>query len=171
MSKPVFFSWDGEQMIPTNRSMSKLCDELFVVGARYRLVEYEDRSINSHNHYFASLKTAHDNLSDELIERFPTVEHLRKYALIKCGYFDSRSLVVKSNAQAEAVAKFMRPDSEFSVVVAKEATVTIFTAKSQKKTAMGAKVFHESKQAVLDFVASLIGISTEQLTDNVRKAA
>lgn len=171
MTKPISFAWDGEKMLPITSFMAKQCDEQFVVGERYRLTEYEDRSINSHNHYFAFLKQVHDNLRDDFVERFPTPEHLRKYALIKKGYFDSRSLVVKSNAQAHEFAKFMKPCDEFSIVTAQEATVTIFTAKSQSRKAMGAKVFTESKQAVLDFVSELIGATPDQVTKNMRQAA
>jgi len=171
MTTPVLFSWDGEVMQPLGDRMAKLCDEQFVIGMRYRLVEYEDRSIRSHNHYFASLSTAWNNLPEHLAERFPTPEHLRKYALIKCGFYDSRSIAVKSNAQAREIAKFMAPCDEFSIITASEATVTIYTAKSQSMKAMGKADFAESKQKVLEFVSSLIGTTREQLTHNVSEAA
>jgi len=171
MTTPVLFSWDGEAMQPLGERMSKLCDEIFVIGKRYRLVEYQERSTNSHNFYFASLATAWNNLPETLATRFPTPEHLRKYALIKCGLYDSRSIVVKSAAQAREIAKFMAPCDEFSIITASEATVTIYTAKSQSCKAMGKADFAQSKQAVLDFVSNLIGTTNKQLIDNASEAA
>jgi len=84
MTTPVLFSWDGEAMQPLGERMAKLCDEQFVIGMRYRLVEYEDRSSKSHNHYFASLAEAWNNLPEDMAERFPSPEHLRKYSCQDC---------------------------------------------------------------------------------------
>jgi len=171
MTTPVLFSWDGEAMQPLGERMAKLCDEQFVIGERYRLVEYEERPRASHNQYFALIAETWNNLPETLAERFPTPEHLRKYALIKCGFYDGRSIVVKSNAQARDIARFVAPCDEFSIVTASEATVTIYTAKSQSMKAMGKADFAKSKQAVLDYVSNLIGTTQEQVAENVARAA
>jgi len=171
MTTPVLFSWDGEAMLPVGERMAKLCDEQFVVGMRYRLVEYEDRSTKSHNFYFASLAESWNNLPETQAERFPSPEHLRKYALIKCGFYDSRSIVAASKAQARELARFIQPMDEFSIVTTSECTVTIYTAKSQSCKAMSKADFAASKQAVLDFVSNLIGATNKQLADNTGRAA
>ena len=52
---PVNFRWDGEAMVPLN---PRLADRYYVVGETYRLEPREERSPNSHNHYFAAVHEA-----------------------------------------------------------------------------------------------------------------
>lgn len=158
---PLSFAWDGEAMVPKH---PRLADRHYVVGEVYQLEVREDRSSASHRHYFVCINEAHQNLSDELAERFPTPDHLRKYALIRCGYRDERSIVCASKAEALRIAAFMKPMDGYAVVVATDAVVTVLTAKSQSVRAMGRKEFQESKDKVLDFLASLIGTSTAALS-------
>jgi len=180
---PILFIWTGENFWPLGDKMRKLCDEHYVVGGKYRLVEHLDRSPKSHNHYFAALSTAWSNLPEFIAERFPTPEHLRKYALIKCGFYDSRSIVATNKTAARELARFIQPMDEFSIVTTQEAvvsdettgkekiecTVTIYTAKSQSTKAMSRADFAKAKQAVLDFVADIIGASQNQLTQNTKE--
>jgi hypothetical protein len=163
---PMEFVWNGERSVMEPRRRN-VADRTYVDGETYRLGVIEERSANSHNHYFAALAEAYANLPDHLIEQFPTVEHLRKYALIKTGYADQHTLVCSSKAEAQRFAKFLKPVDEFSVVIAREATVTRYTAKSQSLKAMGREDFQLSKAAVLDYVASLIGTSARELEENV----
>lgn len=165
---PLVFEWDGEAMRPLR---PKLADREFTVGEQYRLGVIEERSFNSHNHYFAALNEAWQNLSDEQIERWPTVEHLRKYALIKTGYCDERSVVCSTKAEAERIAAFVRAMNGYGVVLLRDKTVTVYEAKSQSYRAMGKENFQISKAAVLDYVAGLIGTNTRELERNAGAAA
>ncbi len=165
---PIAFHWDGESMIPLN---PRLADRYYVVGETYRLEPREDRSQISHNHYFASIKEAHQNLPEHLAERFATPDHLRKFALIKAGYRDERSVICASKAEAQRVAAFIRPLDDFAVVVASECVVTIYTAKSQSLRAQGKKDFQRIKDRVLDIVSAMIGVGADDLKKNVGKAA
>lgn len=128
------------------------------------LAPYEARSKRAHDHFFAVVDEAHQTLPDDLAERFPSPDHLRKWALIKTGHYDSRSVVCGSKADAARVAAFVRPLDEYAVVVASEAVVTVYTAKSQSLKAMGRKLFQESKADVLDLLAELLGVTVEQLS-------
>ena len=157
---PMIFQWDGEAMKPTR---PKLADQHFVIGEHYTLVEHNPRSQASHSHYFAVINDGWQNLPEHLADRFPTSEHLRKYALIKAGFHDSHSITCASKAEALRVAAFVRPADEFSVVTVSEATVTRYTAKSQSMKAMGKQKFQESKTAVLDVIAAMIGVKPQQL--------
>ena len=157
-------------MQPTAR-MHNRCNAEFVVGQLYRLDEIHDRSANSHRHFFAELHEAWKNLPEREAERFQTSEHLRKYALIRCGYADHRQIVCASKAEAQRVAAFIKPMDEYAVVTVSEAVVTVYTAQSQSMKAMGRKAFQESKTAVLDYVAALIGVSRDELKQNAGKAA
>lgn len=165
---PIAFQWDGESMIPLN---PRLADRYYVVGETYRLEPREDRSQVSHNHYFASIHEAWQHLSDDLTERHPTAEHLRKWALIKAGYCDTRSVVCASKAEAQRFAAFIKPLDDFAVVVANECVVTVYTAKSQSLRAQGKKDFQRVKDRVLDIVSAMIGVGADDLKKNVGKAA
>lgn len=167
-SAPLTFTWDGESMVPRH---ARLADKQFVVGQSYLLEEHQERSTRSHAHYFACIAEAHSNLPEDLAERFPTSEHLRKYVLIQCGYRDERSIVCLSKAEAQRVAGFMRPMDCYAVVTVSEAVVRVYTAQSQSVKAMGAKQFQESKTRVLDFLSDKIGVSTQSLEQNAGRAA
>jgi hypothetical protein len=97
------------------------------------------------------------NLPEQLADRFATSEHLRKWALIKAGYRDERTIVCASKSEAQRIAAFFKPMDDFAVVVSREATVISWTAKSQSVKAMGNKVFQESKTKVLDVLSEMIG--------------
>ena len=166
---PLAFTWTDEGvMVPRH---PEVADRHFVVGDRYTLAVHENRSTASHNHYMAAIKEAHDNLPESVAERLPTPEHLRKYALIKAGYRDERSIACASKAEAQRVASFTKPMDDYAVIIVDEATVTCYTAKSQSYRAMGKQLFGESKQRVLDEIAKLVGVTANELRANVGRAA
>jgi hypothetical protein len=152
---PVLFQWDGEVMVPKAR-FAKACDEAYTVGETYRMVVQEQRSLVSHNHYFATLQDIWESLPEEFGDRIPSAEHLRKFALIRTGFRDERSIVCASKAEAQRLAAFIKPMDDFALVVVNEATVTVYTAKSQSMKAMGKADFQRSKDAVLDYCQGLI---------------
>lgn len=169
MNTPLSYIWDGEAFAVLARHQLA-ADRQFTIGQTYKLDVVEERSAVSHSHYFAALNEAWSNLPDDLAERFQTVEHLRKYALIKAGYFDERSIVCASKAEASRVAAFVKPMDDFAIVATSEATVRVFTAKSQAVRAMGKEVFQDSKTKVLEIVADMIGTSRAQLSQAGRAA-
>lgn len=149
-------------MKPLGR-FNRACDKEFAVGALYPMVIAEQRSSNSHRHYFASIHEAWMNLREDIAERYPTSEHLRKWALVKAGYADERSIVCGSKAEAQRIGAFIKPMDSFAVVIVKEATVKVFTPQSQSTKAMGRKAFQESKEAVLGIVAELVGVTPQAI--------
>lgn len=165
---PLRSTWDGEAFYPRH---PRVADRHLVVGQEYCLVEHHERSIKSHRHYFAAISETWKNLSDEQTERWPSPEHLRKYALIKAGYRDERSIVCASKAEAQRVAAFVKPMDNYAVVAVREAVVIVYTAASQSTKAMGRKEFARSKDAVLKTLSDLIGTTPEALTENARTAA
>jgi hypothetical protein len=159
---PLPCQWDGEAFRPLPR-FARIADKHYVVGETYSLVTHEERSEASHRHYYAALHEVWQNLPDPWATMFPTSEHMRKHALIKAGYCDQRSIACASKAEAQRVAGFIRPMDEYAVVIASEAVVTVYTAKSQSYRAMGRKDFYASKEAVLGWCASLIGTTADEL--------
>ena len=160
---PILFEWNGERMVPANSYWAKRCNEHFVVGLKYQLVEQQERSMKSHRHYFSCIKEAWDNLPEHLAEQYASPEHLRKKALIKAGYRNERSVVCDTPAQATKVAAFLMPIDEYAAVVVRGNVVYHLTAKSQSMKAMGKKEFGESKEAVLNAIAALIDVTPEEL--------
>ena len=141
----------------------KAADRAFVIGETYALAVHEDRSSATHRHYFALINEAWQSLPEHMADRFPTADHLRKWCLIRAGYRDERSIVCASKAEAQRVKAFVGPIDDFAVVVASEAVVTVYTAKSQSMRAMGKAEFQASKQAALDIIAGMIDVSPATL--------
>ena len=166
---PLYFEWtEDEVMRPLE---PKRAARQFCVGMHYRLEVREDRSEASHRGYFAAINEAHANLPEDLAERWPTPEHLRKFCLIKAGYRSERSIACSSELEARRIAVFVAPLDSFAIVVVEKLMVTVYTAESQSYRSMGKKRFNESKSAVLDVLARLIGTSTETLRQNAGMAA
>lgn len=160
---PEPFVWTDEGVMKPLRP--RRADAFYTVGERYILAPVAQRSDSTHKHEFAWLREAWMSLPEHLAERFPTAEHLRKWALIRAGYSDSHTITCASKAEALRVAAFIRPIDEFAVVVASGATVTRYTAKSQSRRAMGAKEFQDSKTAIMEIVAKIIGVEPAQLPE------
>jgi hypothetical protein len=155
-SAPVGFTWDGEAMRPSSRFRQQ-CDRQFVVGQQYVLEERMERSSVSHRHYFASINELWHSLPERLSAEFPSPEHLRKRALIRCGYRDQRSVVCASHAEALRVAAFIRPVDSYAEVSVSGSVVVHLTAVSQNLKSMDRKTFGESKNAVLEWICELVG--------------
>jgi len=156
-------TWDGEVMRPT-KGFAALADKEYVVGEVYTMdVSDPARSMISHRHYFAAVYDAWLNLPEDMAEHFASADHLRKAALIRAGYRDERTLACSSRAEALRVAAFCKPMDDYAIVAVSQAVVRVYTAKSQNVRAMGRKVFQESKDAVLEVLAGMIGVPVKQL--------
>lgn len=160
IERPLLFTWDGEYLIPVSQ---RTADKLLVVGQRYAFVEYADRSQASHSHQFAWLAEAWRNLPENLADLYPTPEHLRKRALIEAGYYDETIVDAGTNAAALRMATFMRAKDDFALVIVRGAFAIERVAKSQSRRAMDRKTFQESKTAIMEIVAALIGVAPEDL--------
>lgn len=157
---PQPFRWTGEAMEPLR---PRLADRHYVIGEVYPLVPEEPRSGASHNHEFAWLKEAWLSLPEDMAERFPSAEHLRKRALIDTGFFTESIIDAGSNAAALRVAAYLRGDDEFAVVIVRGPYVAVRKAVSQSKRAMGNAAFQRSKTAILECIAGLIQVEPATL--------
>lgn len=168
---PIEAIWTGEAFQPTSAYWARRADKQFARGEILRIVHEPERSHSTHAHYFASITEAWRNLPPLMAERFPSPDHLRKWALIKAGYCNTHSMPCSSPTEARRLAAFIRPMDEFSVVSVEKSMVTMFTAMSQSYKAMDKKTFAESKEKVLDIVAAEIGVAKQELSDNAGQAA
>lgn len=165
---PVTFIWQGGAMRPVVDSI--ILDQ-YEEGRKYRLVEYEPRSRESHSHYFAVIGDAWRNLPDDLADQIPSAEHLRKWCLIRTGYCIQRHINFTTDEDAKAAAGVIRTMDDFAVVAVRESTVSIYTAESQSTAAMGKDRFQASKQAVLDKIAEILGVPSADLQAQAGRAA
>ncbi len=159
---PLPFEWDGEAMRPLP-AFTRRADQLYTVGERYILDAHEQRSALSHRHYFAAIREAWATMPEHETDRFPNPEALRKWALIKAGHCDTRTLVASSKAEAVKLATFVRPMDSAAIVVVREAVVTVYTAHSQSERAMGKAEFQRSKDDVLRVIAEMLGTDAKTL--------
>jgi hypothetical protein len=165
---PIDFDWDGESMTPR---VPRLADQHFAVGETYALSPYADRSTVSHNHEFAWLHTAWQNLPEDLTELYPSSEHLRKRALISAGYYNEQIIDAGTNAAALRVATAIRSREEFSLVIVRGPAVVIREAQSQSKRMMGKDAFQLSKTAIMEVVAGILGVTADDLMSPTNVAA
>lgn len=169
MTAAIACHWDGRAFVPLRQSAGQ-CTERFGAGEIVLLDVQEERSALSHRHYFAAIREAWANLPELYDGRWPSPEHLRKWALIQSGYSDERSIVCASKAEARRMAAFIQPCDEYSIVLALGSVVRVFTARSQSLRAMGKAEFQASKDHVLETISKLIGTTAGELEQHARAA-
>ena len=170
-NQPITYRRTNGVLVPKQRW---LFDRLFVESQDYELEIHEPRSTKSHAHFFAVVREAWKNLPEQYGRRFIDAEHLRKFALIKTGWAISRNVVCETVEMAHQVAAVAGQLDESAVIVVQGTVVTIATARSQKITgpgAMKAEEFQKSKQDVIDYIASLIGVDPTTLSSQVSNSS
>ena len=170
MEGAATFHWDGAAMRPLPAYVAYLA-ERYAAGEVVALGPVSGRSPLSHRHYFACVREAWVNLPEALAPRFPTEDHLRKYALIKAGFCETRQIVCASNAEAMRLAATIGPLDDTAVIALEDRVVTLSTAKSQSAGAMTKAQFQASKAAVLALLAELIGVDPAKLIETGKRSA
>lgn len=161
MIRPVAFVWTDEGVMkPTH---PRIADREYVVGERYALVQFEDRSIASHNHEFAFVRDAWLNLPEKYAQQYPSPEHLRKRALIDAGFYDETIVDAGTKSAAIRVAAAMQSIDTFALVFVRDQFVIRRTAKSQSRRAMKKNEFQRSKDAILEIISEMIGTKPSEL--------
>ncbi len=155
---PIRFDWDGEVMRPANAYWAKKCDALFVIGQHYELEQHLERSTASHRAYFAEIKSAWENLPEDIAHQFPSAEALRKYALVKSGHCNQNTFVCETKSQAQKLAAFLRPMDEFGMIDVRGTVVTRYVPHSQSYREMDKERFRKSRDDVLRVIGEILGI-------------
>ena len=117
----------------------------------------EHRSKASHDHFFACVNEAWKNLSEDMADDFPSPEHLRKWSLIKAGFCSETRIACANNSEAMTLATKAKAMDKYSIVAIDGKAVTIWTADSQRRDAMGRQAFQEAKERALHIISNLIG--------------
>lgn len=169
--------WTGRALEPDgNYAMHQLHDRLGA-GEVVNVDLDPERSAKSHKHQFAFVRTAWQTLPEHLkaAPYAKSAETLRKHALIATGFCDAEMMAVGSERRAERVAASMSRLavrlSGYAVTSVEGSVAYCYTPRSQSQKAMGAKAFQASKQAILEWMADLIGVTPDQLASAGRKDA
>jgi hypothetical protein len=125
----------------------------------------EHRSKASHDHFFACVNEAWKSLPEDMAGDFPSPEHLRKWALIKAGFCSETRIVCANNAEALTLAAKAKQMDRYSLVAIDGKLVTIWTADSQRKDAMGRQQFQEAKERALHVLSDLLGTDVASLKE------
>ena len=160
---PIPTMFDGEAFRPLPNFL-RIAREHYGLGEVAPMIRHEERSRRSHDHYFASVGEAWKNLPEHLAARHPTAEHLRKFALVQTGHYDATVYPCQFKTEARRLQAALAANDDFAAIIIDGKTVTKLTAKSQSLQAMGKTAFQKSKTDVLDYLAALIGVETEQLS-------
>ncbi|OFX05672.1 MAG: hypothetical protein A3E78_03240 [Alphaproteobacteria bacterium RIFCSPHIGHO2_12_FULL_63_12] len=147
------FTEDGH-FVPHERFMP-LCWKQYAIGAEYPMIPVEPRNMKSHNHFFACIHTAWENLPEALQKKYPTEEALRAKALVETNWCTERDHVCDTPGKAKYLAGIIRHYSEYSVIKVSGNVVKVFEPKSQAVALMPAEDFKQSKEDVLDWIEAL----------------
>lgn len=170
-AKEIPAVWNGNAFIPDSNAAKAFCARAYRMGQPLTVFIMQERTERTHNHQFAWLDDALENLPERYSEApwAASPEHLRKYALISTGFFNVKSIATESDAEALRWSEVLRTIDPFSVVAIRGDVVHLFTAQSQSMKAMGKERFQRSKTAILNFVANIIGATPEELAQMGRK--
>lgn len=145
----------------------------YAQGEEYPLIVLEPRDRKSHNHYFAALDNAFDNLPESIAARWPTSEHMRKWVLIETGWYEEKEFECPDEKFAKRLALFIRTEDEYARISVHRPTdtrdhwkVIVRRAMSQEHAAMGREAFQKSKWDVLNYLEEIIGLARGALMKN-----
>lgn len=157
--------WNGTAFEPQYDAARAWCQHNLHPWEHVTLTVYRARTKRTHNHQFAWLHDALESLPEKYLEEpwAQSEDHLRKYALIRTGFFNCQTIPVESSNEAARWAAILRELDSYSIVVVRDDVVLRYTAKSQKMKEMGREQFQRSKQKILEFIAGLIGVHHEDL--------
>lgn len=160
--EPFAFRYDGEGEMRALRVAA--ADRTFTIGAVYWLVEAKlvEASDASRRHLFAVLHKAWQSLPEDLKETYPTMDSLRKRALIQGGFYDEVIIEVGDAATAGRMVTSLRRQNDMSHVRIQDGAVFQRTAKSIKD--MDKDMFERAKQSCFEIIAELIGVTVDELT-------
>lgn len=127
------------------------------------------RSDKTHRHQFAWIADAWANLPESMAFEpwAATPETLRKHALVQTGFYEQAVIDCGDDAVARDVARQIisarRKSEGYAHGVVRRGVAVVRWPESQSYKAMGAERFRESKNAILDWIASQLGVTSDEL--------
>lgn len=162
MTNAIGFVWDEkDRAMRVQPDFARRAAALFTHGYGYLLVA--DRTPEDHRHMFQMIRRAWENLPHHLADEFPDPEALRKKALVKTGFYNEARIAHETVADAIKTAAGAAQANGFALVSRRGTWVIVRSPKSQAQDAMDREEFRRSKEAVLAFASSLIGVDVTTL--------
>jgi hypothetical protein len=158
----ILAGWTGEAFLPL-RKYAAICDASMVVGERYIIGAEPLSSPASRRHFFAIVNELFASWPETHPRQFSTPDHLRRWALIRCGFRVERQFATASKAEARRLATFLAAGDEYAELSVVDNVIVEWKALSQKQHAMGREQFAKSKESVLAFLAGEVGVTVESL--------
>lgn len=162
MSDLIQCVFEGDAFRPASDFQRRLARKRFGEGEVVMMDVQNERSWKTHAHQFAAIADMWSTLPERLADApyAKSAETLRKHALIATGFADCETIDAGSKAAAERVAATLSRMATlahgYCVVTVNGPVVRCFTPQSQSMRSMGAATFAKSKQAVLDWIETLI---------------
>ena len=158
MTVPAIFEWTADGIMRPLPRFNRLCDKQYVVGETYRLEVVQERSAESHRHYFAAINEAWNNIPEAHAGRWLTPDKLRRWALIQAGFYNAATYIARSKAEALRVATLLHQLDDEVEIEFQGNVVVRKTAKSQSYKEMSRKEFQASKDGVFAVLDALLGL-------------
>lgn len=168
--RPILFVRVDNHMVPLPR-FQRLFDEMYAIGEEYPLMPLEERSQASHNHYFAALTEAFDNLAEEYAQEFNGFDHFRDWCLCREGYCTSKRYVMNTAEDARIFRDAMKEDNANAIIRIEGNVATVYRPMSQSRPAMKKQLFEDSKRDVLARAASMARTTPTQLKKEAGRSA
>ena len=159
----ILCGWDGEHLIPL-RKYAAICDRELTIGERFICGIEPLSSPASRRHFFAVINELFESWPETHPRQFATPDHLRRWALIRCGFRSERQFAAASPAEARRLATFLHGGDEYAEIAVNGNVVVEWKALSQKSYAMGREQFAKSKAETLAFLAEQVGVTVESLS-------
>jgi hypothetical protein len=172
--QPVAFDWkeldvcvEGGEVVRTwamvpLRKYHNVCRRQFGDGGEHVLEPVSERSMASHNQYFAAMHDHYLNLPETVSARWPTETHFRRWLLIECGFFDEKEFDMDDSPNARRLGTFIRTEDEYARILIRGTKVIVRRAQSQSIAAMKKVRFEESKKATLDLAEAFTSVPRGQ---------
>lgn len=131
-------------------------------GTVFEPEDENDHSDPMRRRFFAIVRDVWANLPDDLRERFPSVEVLRKTALCRAGWAECMVATCGTKAATTEMVRVAKSLDRYAIVDVAGTVVTIFTARSLKKRHCPKKTFLQVSEKTLDWLSQLIGTDVSQ---------
>jgi hypothetical protein len=171
--QPIICVWDGQHMIPLPR-FDRLCAAQFEINEEVPLMVVENRSLASHNAYFAQLHECYLNLTEEYAQEFDSEEHLRAWCLCMEGFCTQTRYELNTAADARVLREVLKTQDKATIVKINGPVVIVYTPESQAMYGPNRMLkarFEESKAAVLARAASMARTTPAELKKNAGQSA
>lgn len=168
---PLICEFDGEAYRPVTSRGLEIARAQHGSGERVTLIEYDPRSRTSHDHFFACIRGYWQNWPEDYSVAIANEDQLRKHALIRTGHYDESACAFESDEAAAAYITMMTRSVDYAEFSSFAEVVVVRIAKTQRKKAMGAALFQQSKADVLDFLSSVTGVAVTTMATEAKRMA